>query len=450
MTPKRVVGYVRISVDRDEETSTESQEQSIRAYCAKPGWSVVDVKTDAGRSAYGASRKTRPRFNEAMELVRTGAANALVVWRLDRLSRSAKDTLDLVEELTAHGAELVSVTEGELDPNKPTGKLLLTMLSGLAEMESHIKRERTIEWQDSRRKKLLVPTGPRPFGYQRERNKLLIEPAEAAVIRKAADAVLAGQTFESIIRDLAGAGVVGRSGKPFARRTLHGILTSPTIAGCREVAPGRFVQSTEWEPVLDRPKWEAVRAVLLDPARRISSSNARRWLLPGIARCSRPECQDSATGGRMRSTAHSKSGRRYSCLECGLSIDAAKTDAHIEGLLLALLDKKAWRALRRGQPVGANGTAGLDDALAELTERYAAGDIDSAQWATLADALKRDAANAPLPPSLPDVDDLSKAWPKLSLEQRRLVVQAATDELLIMPSSGKYGFDDTRIKWMSV
>ena len=138
MTPKRVVGYVRISVDRDEETSTESQEQSIRAYCAKPGWSVVDVKTDAGRSAYGASRKTRPRFNEAMELVRTGAANALVVWRLDRLSRSAKDTLDLVEELTAHGAELVSVTEGELDPNKPTGKLLLTMLSGLAEMESHI------------------------------------------------------------------------------------------------------------------------------------------------------------------------------------------------------------------------------------------------------------------------------------------------------------------------
>jgi len=90
------------------------------------------------------------------------------------------------------------------------------------------------------------------------------------------------------------------------------------------------------------------------------------------------------------------------------------------------------------------------DALAELTERYAAGDIDSAQWATLADALKRDAANAPLPPSLPDVDDLSKAWPKLSLEQRRLVVQAATDELLIMPSSGKYGFDDTRIKWMSV
>jgi DNA invertase Pin-like site-specific DNA recombinase len=460
--PKRAVGYVRRSVKKDDETSTESQEQAIRAFCDKPGWSVVDVKVDKGRSAYSASRNTRPEFKEAMELIRSGAANALVVWRLDRLSRSAKDTLTLVDELAGYGAELVSVSEGELDPNKPTGKLLLTMLSGLAEMESHIKRERTIAWQDQRRAKGLVPTGPRPFGYLRERNRLIIEPAEAAVIRKAADAVLAGQTIESVLRDLAGAGVVGRSGKPFAHRTLHGILTGPTIAACREVqkeqkatmtspaVPAVYIDSTEWEPILDRQMWEAVRAVLKDPARRISSSNARRWLLPGIARCGRKECQESESNGRMRSTAHSKSGRRYSCMKCGLSIHAAQTDAHIEGLLLGLLNKKAWRALRRGQAVGANGSAGLSEALAELTERYEAGDIDSAEWATLADALKREAATAPPPPSLPDVDDLAKAWPKLTLEQRRLVVSAATESLTIMPSTGKWGFDDTRIKWVSV
>jgi hypothetical protein len=66
----------------------------------------------------------------------------------------------------------------------------------------------------------------------------------------------------------------------------------------------------------------------------------------------------------------------------------------------------------------------------------------------LADALRREAAASP-PPSLPDVDDVAKAWPKLDLDARRLVLTAATESLTILPSQGVYGFDDTRIEWVS-
>ena len=63
--PTRAVCYVRISVDRDEETSTDTQEAAVRAYCAAHGWAIVDVLVEAGRSAYKASRSNRPKFLKA-------------------------------------------------------------------------------------------------------------------------------------------------------------------------------------------------------------------------------------------------------------------------------------------------------------------------------------------------------------------------------------------------
>jgi DNA invertase Pin-like site-specific DNA recombinase len=457
--PRRAVGYVRISIDRGEETSTETQEQAIRGYCARPGWSVVDVKVDAGRSGYKASRSTRPKFNEAMELIRSGAANALVVWRLDRLSRSAKDTLILVEELAEHGAELASVTEGELDPSKPTGKLLLTMLSGLAEMESHIKRERVQEWQDHRRAKGMTPTGPRPFGYKKERNTLIIDPVEAAAIRKAADGLLAGQSLRSILRDLTASGAVNRAGKPFTLAGLRVILLGPTIAGCRMVEkrrrtsdggffPGVYVQSNEWEPILDRQTWDAVADVLWDAKRRTVKSNDRRWLLAGIIRCS--TCLDTDTKGLMRSKGHTR-GIRYACEQCGMSVEAQRVDELIEEDVLEMLDATTWRRLRRGQSITEADTSAFDEAMRELSDRFVADEIDAAELASLAERLRQQAkASSAPPPPLPDVADVRSAWDNLDLSQRRLVVAAATESLTLEPAKPCYGFDESRIQWVPV
>jgi len=445
-TPTRAVCYVRISVDRDDETSTETQEERVRAYCTAHGWTVVDVIVEPGRSAYKASRSTRPGFRKVMGLVSTGAADVLVVWKLDRACRDTVDTLNLVNELAEHDAQLASVTE-HFDTSTATGRMTLTVLAALAEMESATKSERVQAWQDKRLASGATPTGPRPFGYRRERNRLLIVDAEAVVIRRAADEVLAGKSLRSIVRDLTAAGVVGRSGKPFSNRTLREMLLAPTIAACREVEPGVFVRSDVWEPILDRETWNEVRAVLLDPARRTGPGNARRWLLSGIAGCGR--CKgDDGNPVAMGSKPHA-AGPRYSCPSCHLSIEAKRTEAIVETKLHGVLDPETYRHLRQGRPVVVN-PDDFEEASAKLMARFVAKDIDETQLANLAGELRRqhEVASAP-PPRLPDVDDPVEAWPSFTPEQKRVVLSAATESLTIKPWKPSASFDKTRVVWVS-
>jgi DNA invertase Pin-like site-specific DNA recombinase len=456
-TPKRAVGYCRISVDRENETSTETQEKAIRDYCASKGWQVVDVIVEKGRSGYKASAKTRPGFTRALELIDSGAANALVIWKLDRAGRKVSQLAALIDDLHERGIGFVSITEG-FDTSTAPGRMTAQMLGSVAEMESAQKSDRFLAWQDHRRTAGAPPAGHRIFGYRRERNQLLIDESEAAVLRKAADRVLAGDTLRSIARDLAASGVIGTGGQPINRMTLRQMLLNPAIAACREVPTdsseftdkGRFkrgtgalIPSDAWQPIIDQADWAHVCSILTAPNRRSGPGNRRRWWLSGIARCGR--CSTAEKPVFMGAITHN-SGRRYCCPVCYLSVEVARTDAHLEGLLLALLSRKAWRALRQGRAVGE--ADGLDEALDELAARWKVGEIDGAEMDRLADALRREAAASP-PPTLPDVEDVAKAWPKLDLDARRLVLTAATESLTILPSQGVYGFDDTRIKWVS-
>jgi DNA invertase Pin-like site-specific DNA recombinase len=454
--PRRAVGYVRISQDRDDETSTTTQEERIRAHCVAHALDVIDVIVEPGRSAYGSTRNTRPGFARAKGMIANGAADELVVWKLDRAARNAKDILELVDELHEHGGQFASVTEG-FDTSTATGRMILTVLAALAEMESATKSERLEVWQAHRRTIGAVPTGPRPFGYRRtpttgakHSNRLDIDPDEAKLIRKIAKQVLAGKSLRSVTADLAAAGVTGRNGRPFTIRSVRQILLRPTTAGCREVEPGVFVESSEWKPILDRVTWDKLRDMLTDPARRTSASNRRRWLLTGIATCSR--CLDhDGHPVRIACKPHIQ-GPRYSCPSCHVSIEAKRTDEVVERDVLAMLDPKAWRRLRRGRPTGGADTGGFEEAMSELTARFVAGDLDGEEMGRLAEGLRRhQEATAVPPPPLPDVDDLGKAWPKLTLEQRRLVLSAATESLVIRPwTKGTNHFDETRVAWTPV
>jgi DNA invertase Pin-like site-specific DNA recombinase len=453
-TATRAVCYVRISKDRENETSTETQEERLRAYCAAHGWDVVKVIVEPGRSAYKSTRGTRPGFREAMGLVQAGAADALVVWKIDRAARNTEDTLGLVRELDGHGARFVSVTE-QFDTSTASGRMMLTVLAALAEMESATKSERVQVWQDRRRATGATPTGPRPFGYRRERNTLHVVDDEAALVRRLADEVLAGKPLRAIARDLGTVGI--RNGKPMTPRTIRAILTGPTIAGCREVEPGVFVSSDQWEPILPRATWDEVRAYVFDPARRSSTTGpARRWLLTGIATCGR--CLDERSERVTLASKPHKQGPRYSCPKCHLSIEAARTDEAVEQAVLGELDKRAWRRLRRGQSTTVD-TSWFEEAMAKVTARFMAGDIDADELAMEADGLRRqqdEVASVP-PEQLPDVDDIQKAWEagELTVQQRRLVLTQATKPTTLVirpwtPTPGRRnGFDRTRIEWVA-
>jgi DNA invertase Pin-like site-specific DNA recombinase len=446
--PSRAVGYVRISKDRPDETSTETQEQRIRAYCTAQGWRVVEVVTEPGRSAFKSSRATRPGLARVRGLVAAGAADVLVCWKLDRVARNAIDLLTIVRDLEDDGGRFCSVTES-FDTSAPVGRAMLTMLAALAELESAQKSERLATWHEDRVTRGRTPTGPRPFGYRRERNELHVVEAEALVIRDAAARVVAGDSLRQIVRDLNAAGVVGKLDRPFNRRGLVSILCSPTIAACRETSPGVFVPSDQWDAILDLGTWRQVRDVLTDPVRRKGTTNQRRWLLTGIAACSR--CVDEEGEPVKLFCKPHAAGPRYSCPSCHLSIEAARTDDIVQQDLLAMLNVKAWRRLRRASVVRSSDVAAFEQARSELLARFDAHDIDGLELGELLEGLRRQQHVVSTPsPALPAVDDLRQSWAGLDLEQKRLVLSAATESLTIKPWTPSASFDDSRIVWVPV
>lgn len=153
----------------------------------------------------------------------------------------------------------------------------------------------------------------------------------------------------------------------------------------------------------------------------------------------------------MQCRPHATGPHRYFCPVCYLSIDRIQTDEVVESDLFAEFDPKAWRRLRQGRPAQVEEASGFDEAMDELTARVKARDIDGAEMGRLVDELLRqqEATSAP-PVQLPDVPNLAKAWPTFTLEQKRLVLSAATESLVITPwTPGRNHFDETRIVWTS-
>ena len=138
----RVVGYIRVSTTEqaDSGAGLEAQRTAITAEAERRGWQLVQVLEDAGAS--GKSLKGRPGLLAALEAVERGSAEALVVSKLDRLSRSVVDFAGLVARAQRRGWALVALDLG-LDMTTPAGGLVANVMASVAEWERRVIGERT-------------------------------------------------------------------------------------------------------------------------------------------------------------------------------------------------------------------------------------------------------------------------------------------------------------------
>lgn len=132
----KLIGYIRVSSMRQakEGVSLAAQEEKIRGYCRFVGSELVSVEVDRG---YSGSRSDRPAFNAVVRRVVAGEADALIVYAIDRLSRSSFDFLHTVRRLTDAGRGFVSCRE-QLDSTTPHGRFTLTILAAMAQMEGEL------------------------------------------------------------------------------------------------------------------------------------------------------------------------------------------------------------------------------------------------------------------------------------------------------------------------
>jgi DNA invertase Pin-like site-specific DNA recombinase len=134
----KVAIYARVSTVAGQ--SPDSQLYELREYCERRKWKVFREYVDIGISG---TKEKRPELDRLMEDAHRRRVDAVLVWRFDRLFRSVSFMLRALENFRAQGIEFISLCE-QVDTSTPSGKLILTVLSAVAELERNLIRERVI------------------------------------------------------------------------------------------------------------------------------------------------------------------------------------------------------------------------------------------------------------------------------------------------------------------
>lgn len=211
-TATRVVCYVRVSLEKMAEhgVSLEAQRAKLEQYAALYDLQIVDMVVDAQT----AKNLDRPGLTRALDMLRTGKADALLVVKLDRLTRSVRDLGTLIETHFASGkAALMSVSEN-IDTRSAGGRLVLNVLASVSQWEREAIGERTSAAMQHMRAEGQYTGGRAPYGFTVAADGTLeTDQAEAAVIARVQEARGRDVSLRAIVAELAAAGIVGRTGK---------------------------------------------------------------------------------------------------------------------------------------------------------------------------------------------------------------------------------------------
>lgn len=193
----RAVGYVRVSTVEQarEGVSLDNQEAKIRAYASFNDLDLKEVIREEGTSAKSLDREG---MNRLLKMVDAGKVEAVIVYKLDRLSRKTIDTLNLIELLEAKGVAFHSISE-KVDTKSATGRFFLTIISAIAQMERDVISERTRDAL-AHKKANGEWIGGVPFGFKVKGNHLVEDPEQLKVIQKAKRLRRRGKS----LRDIAG------------------------------------------------------------------------------------------------------------------------------------------------------------------------------------------------------------------------------------------------------
>ena len=228
------VGYVRVSTDQQatEGVSLEAQQVRIRAHCVSQDIELIDIVIDEG---FSAKSLERPGIKRALAMLTSNQANAIVVVKLDRLTRSVKDLGYLCDSYFREGLpySLLSVSDS-IDTRSASGMLMLNVLMSVAQWEREAISERTQEAMDELKRRG-VRMGAAPYGwrYTKEpdehgRRNLVAHPGEQKIILRTCALCREGLSVLDISKRLTTEGV--RLRRPTLSRILEraGLLTLPS------------------------------------------------------------------------------------------------------------------------------------------------------------------------------------------------------------------------------
>jgi site-specific DNA recombinase len=313
--PLRCAIYTRKSTEHNLDlafNSLDAQREACEAYVksqAHEGWRLLlEHFNDGGLS--GASLE-RPALQQLLTEVREGRVEVIVVYKVDRLTRSLADFAKLVEIFDAHGVSFVSVTQS-FNTTSSMGRLTLNVLLSFAQFEREVIGERVRDKIAASKRKGIWVGGPVPLGYKSLGKKLSVVDEDAQKVRIIFSRYLALGSIGLLIEDLDRLGI-----RPKPRSAPNGEYISPTrfmVGPLAYLLKNRFyigevvyrgeVHDGEQTPIIDKELFEAVQAKLAERAvtRKLRRSRSPSFL-SGLLFDDR--------GNRMSPSHANKKGVRY-------------------------------------------------------------------------------------------------------------------------------------------
>lgn len=227
---KLILGYSRVSSEEQAQhgISVDAQRTILEGYAAMTS-STIQIYEDAG---YSGKNTNRPALQQLLSVCRSGSVSAVVVWKLDRLSRSLRDTLTIIEDVfQPRGITLVSVTES-IDTSSPSGRMMLNLLASFAQLEREQDSDRVVMAHKHLARDCKYLGGHVPLGYRIDADKhYQLDPETAPAIRKVFDLYLARSGYSRILEYLNSLDFQGSRKTPFKKSDLNYLLNNEFYAG---------------------------------------------------------------------------------------------------------------------------------------------------------------------------------------------------------------------------
>ena len=316
---KRCAVYTRKSTSQGLEqdfNSLDAQREACAGYIQRqPGWTLVGTRYDDG--GFSGANIERPAFQRLLVDIEAGKIDVVIVYKVDRLSRSLLDFAKVMERFSKSGASFVSVTQN-FSTADAMGRLTLNMLMSFAEFEREMIGERTRDKMAAARRKGKWTGGPVPLGYRVEDKRLVVDEMEAVIVREVfalyleqrstlAVARVLNQRHRSTKRHRAVNGNL-REARAWTKGDVTRVLKNPVYAGY--MSCGAELHDAEHAATIPRETFTEVRA-LLESAAGAGKDPVRNpdYVLRGLLRCAR-------CGGSLTPASTRKGGHEYRYYRC--------------------------------------------------------------------------------------------------------------------------------------
>ncbi len=291
----RCAVYTRKSSEEgldQEYNSIDAQRDAGHAYVASQraeGW--IPVADDYDDAAFSGGNMERPGLKRLMTDIEAGKIDVIVIYKIDRLTRSLADFSKMVEVFERQGVSFVSVTQ-QFNTTTSMGRLMLNVLLSFAQFEREVTGERIRDKIAASKRKGMWMGGVPPLGYDVENRRLVPNPQEAKLIRHIFTRFVELGSSTNLVKELKLDGATSKAwttqdgkvrvGKPIDKGLIYKLLGNRTYLG--ELRHKEQWYQAEHLPILDRNVWDNVHAILATNGR--SRANATRattpFLLKGI------------------------------------------------------------------------------------------------------------------------------------------------------------------------